>query len=459
VKQILLTIFLVLLIAIFASAGIQLSDNTTRKGTGFNILTHLSMVGDTVGDSSCDDNNDLKIDRNWLDVYDSIGIDVDGGAFDYWLRPAYFREGANITFTVNGDTLTIAGSGGGSGSSDTTWLHNDANNDSISSVNNAIHLKWGTGIDVTIAGDTATASVDKSELSLAFSDLSGSATDGQIPNNITIDISTDVETTGTKISTALTNRTTDTEFGKVTDDTSNWNSAYVWADTAQDSVRTWDNLGYPQASTSALGIASFSSTNFTVSSGAVSITTQTITKTAIDSTSSNIPFDGAYHITTASADSAYMSKKYIDTQDGKFADDTTALIAAKDSVAAWDNGDIFKKNVQSWDFIIVLPKNVSDSVRAIPIKQIEDDWAPNGVYVHRVGIKTDNSSTYSVRFAEYSAPNTAVNDIDTITTSSSYEAEGTPSDTAIAVGNIIYVIIPTTTGTKTLHGWITWYKQ
>ena len=122
-------------------------------------MVHLANVGDTIGDSSCDDNNDLKIDGNWLDVQsaniflwmdrdyfdtssagsisviysddvdtqgteiasalgsrtsDSIGIDVDGGAFDYYLYPAYIREGANITFTVDGDTLSIAGSAGSS---------------------------------------------------------------------------------------------------------------------------------------------------------------------------------------------------------------------------------------------------------------------------------------------------------------------------------------------------------
>jgi len=403
-KQILLTIFLVLLIAIFATAGIQLSDNITRKGTGFNILTHLSMVGDTVGDSSCDDNNDLKIDRNWLDVYDSTGIDVDGGAFDYWLRPTYLREGSNVTFTVSGDTLTIAGSAG----------------------------------SVTLAG------------MFEFMDRTYFDTTTVLANDsLFVKYSDDVDTSGTKIAAALTARTTDTEFGKITDDSTHWNTAYAWGDwsvvmgkitddttswkAAAESVAVWDNAGIASAN----------------------ITDQTITKNDIDTTSSNIPFNNAYKGTTATAESLLITHGEF----SKVTDDSTALKAAKDSVAAWDNGDIFKKNVQSFSATIVLPKNVSDSVTAIPIFAVESGWAASGIYVHTVGIKTDNSSTYSVKFAEYTAPNTKANDIDTIATSTSYEAEGTPSDTAIAAGSIIYVIIPTTTGTKTLQVWGTWYKQ
>ena len=49
---------------------------------------------------------------------DSIGYDLDGGAMDGFLFPSYLREGSNVTFTVSGDTLTIAGAAAG-GTGDT----------------------------------------------------------------------------------------------------------------------------------------------------------------------------------------------------------------------------------------------------------------------------------------------------------------------------------------------------
>lgn len=180
-----------------------------------------------------------------------------------------------------------------------------------------------------------------------------------------------------------------TAFGKVTDDTTNWNTAFGWGnhaslyplladwakvtdDTANfkiasDSVTTWRNRGYPLATTTLNGIASFNTNNFSVSSGAVSVKTggilwanigasavgayqlyadsvtdlkidfgtgatqvntddlpeggtnkynpfgtsidgsevtdQILTKSDVDTTSSNIAFDNAYKTTTGVADS------------------------------------------------------------------------------------------------------------------------------------------------------------
>jgi hypothetical protein len=105
-----------------------------------------------------------------------------------------------ITDGSNGDQLTTDGAGnlswaaagGAGGSQDTVMIHNDADTDSIFAIDNRISLKWSTGIDVAIVGDTATVSVDKTEISLNFSDLAGSVADGQIANDA-VDGGTDGE--------------------------------------------------------------------------------------------------------------------------------------------------------------------------------------------------------------------------------------------------------------------------
>jgi hypothetical protein len=67
---------------------------------------------------------------------DSIGVDADDdGTFESYLYPSYIQKGTNITLTVAGDTLTIAGSGGsgddygvnfgGTAFADSIWLKNE----------------------------------------------------------------------------------------------------------------------------------------------------------------------------------------------------------------------------------------------------------------------------------------------------------------------------------------------
>jgi hypothetical protein len=81
-------------------------------------------------------------------------------------NPIVIQEGTNITLTIiNGDTLEIAGPAA-SGTPDTVYIHNDADTDSVTSINNRISLKWGNGIDATILGDTVTAIVDSSEFTM-----------------------------------------------------------------------------------------------------------------------------------------------------------------------------------------------------------------------------------------------------------------------------------------------------
>lgn len=98
----------------------------------------------------------------------------------------------------------------------------------------------------------------------------------------------------------------------------NWNTAY-------DSVATWDNLGYPQATTTTLGIASFNTANFAVTTGDVTIKSggvnsdeilaQTIVKADID-TGSSFTFLTAFKVNGNVADSAFVTKGYVDAVSG-----------------------------------------------------------------------------------------------------------------------------------------------
>ena len=103
------------------------------------------------------------------------------------------------------------------------------------------------------------------------------------------------------------------------------------------------------------------------------------------------------------------------------------------------------------------PHNLATS--DIALLPIESDWAPSGITLLSCGIKTDNSSTYSVDFEEWTAPDdSSPSAIETVATSSSYEAEddGTLTDSSIAVGSIVYVDLPTTSGTTLLTVWFTY---
>lgn len=181
---------------------------------------------------------------------DSIGIDTNGdGVVDSYIRSEtgaafVFREGTNMTLSVNADTIYFT-STGGSGSIDTVWVFNQAESDSISNLATALKFKWTTGIAVSINGKTVTiggspflvagesaawrdsevdtinfqstgldvtqtrvgyvtVNIDQSELTL--SSIGGAVTDAQVPNDITITLASDVDTTGTKIAAALGTR-------------------------------------------------------------------------------------------------------------------------------------------------------------------------------------------------------------------------------------------------------------
>lgn len=99
------------------------------------------------------------------------------------------------------------------------------------------------------------------------------------------------------------------------------------------------------------------------------------------------------------------------------------------------------------------------TTHAVPILAIEAEWAPSGITIIDCGIKTNNSSTYSVTFQEWTSPSDgSPSTIEVVATSSSYEAEddGTLTDADIAVGSIVYIVLPSTAGTEVLQIWLTY---
>lgn len=119
---------------------------------------------------------------------DSIGVDTDGDdAVDYYIFPAQIKKGTNITLSVSGDVMTIAGDAG-SGTSDTLWLVNTAHNDSITFVGAKVFLVPTTdgGVTITISNDTAfIASVLGNSINLT-TEVTGELPDANVADAITV---------------------------------------------------------------------------------------------------------------------------------------------------------------------------------------------------------------------------------------------------------------------------------
>jgi len=98
------------------------------------------------------------------------------------------------------------------------------------------------------------------------------------------------------------------------------------------------------------------------------------------------------------------------------------------------------------------PDAIQPTADAIPMLAIESEWAPYGITIVDCGIKTNASSTYSVVFEEWTDPATQANDLETVATSSTLEAEddgtigngsgGSAGD--CNTGSIIFVDLPAT---------------
>jgi hypothetical protein len=99
----------------------------------------------------------------------------------------------------------------------------------------------------------------------------------------------------------------------------------------------------------------------------------------------------------------------------------------------------FTKGVDQPDLV------ANDTIIVLPV---EAEWAPFGITLVSVGIKTRAASTYSVEYQEFTQPDNGGTEssIEIVATSSSTEAEddGTLTDAAIAAGSIVMAILPAT---------------
>jgi hypothetical protein len=93
------------------------------------------------------------------------------------------------------------------------------------------------------------------------------------------------------------------------------------------------------------------------------------------------------------------------------------------------------------------PDGVQADQDAVPILPVEIEWAPFGIMLVDLGIKTNASSSYSVNFEKWAAPGDGSPvTLETVATSASLEAEddGTLSMSWVGVDSIVYVDLPTT---------------
>jgi len=93
------------------------------------------------------------------------------------------------------------------------------------------------------------------------------------------------------------------------------------------------------------------------------------------------------------------------------------------------------------------PDGIQSTADAIPLFAVEAEAFEHGITLLDCGIKTNASSSYTVNFEEWTAPDDgSPSTIESVATSSSLEAEddGTLTDAAIAAGSIIYADLPDT---------------
>lgn len=107
---------------------------------------------------------------------------------------------------------------------------------------------------------------------------------------------------------------------------------------------------------------------------------------------------------------------------------------------------IGRSAVHIFSATIIDPDSAQGIIDAVSILPVESGWAPNGITLIRVGIKTKPASTYSVNFEEWTQPvDPAPSTIATVATTGGTQAEtDSLSDSDIAAGSIIMADLPAT---------------
>jgi|GEM_PF-1740102 len=171
---------------------------------------------------------------------DSIGVDTDGnGTVDAYIYPSFIKKGANITLTVDTDTLTIAGPAG-SGTADSMGVDTDGNGTVdgylYSTVAGAFHLKKGSNVTLTVAGDTVTIAAAAGSGFWAFRDSTTIVYVNDSTGDTTVFIQDTTGFRGLRVSGLITDTLTVNNYMK------------VWAIYADEigsyKIRMWDTVAF-----------------------------------------------------------------------------------------------------------------------------------------------------------------------------------------------------------------------
>jgi len=134
---------------------------------------------------------------------------------------------------------------------------------------------------------------------------------------------------------------------------------------------------------------------------------------------------------------------------------TTQMESHVDNVSAHRGGATQPTGAYTLQVPIDDPGSLTQN--PFPVLTVHISRFPNGITITDCGIVTHPSSTYSVDFKKYSAPDDGSPvTIETVTTSASYEAEdnGAIDNPDISAGDLIYLNLPAT-DVDSLLAWIT----
>ena len=119
-----------------------------------------------------------------------------------------------------------------------------------------------------------------------------------------------------------------------------------------------------------------------------------------------------------------------------------------DSLQVSDGTDSFLVGgLKMFSMTIYDPDTIQAVTDAVVVLPVESEWAPNGITLVDLGIKTYTTTTYSVNFEEWGNLNGVGNStIETVATSGSYTAadDGTLTDSYVSSDSLIMIDLPTT---------------